>query len=796
MRNPSPPGRVGCGDRPTPVIRWQGVKHSSRHGFVDATQPKFGAPASRVRRRPQPAPLFEVDASKLDPPLLRTGIVDRGALVERLVAAPQAAVLAVVAPAGYGKTTLLAQWAAIKRPRLAWLSADARDNDPSVLLTHLAVALDRVERIDPTVFRSVATPGAGMAGVGRLASSISSMSAPIAIVLDHAEALTSRVCRDLVGELAVRLPSGSQLAIGSRQQPPVPVPVLRARGSISELGIDDLAMTGSEARELLHAAGVRLDDDRVDELIASSEGWPAGLYLAALAINAGSRETGPRFTGGDRFVADYIRSELLNRVSRADASFLTRTSILDRLSGPLGDAVTGRHGSGEVLDRLERRNLLVIPLDRNGEWYRYHHLFRDLLRTELRRREPDIVATLHTRAAAWYEEHDLPEAAIEHAHRSDDVDWVARLVLKVANPVWASGRLDTVLRWMDWFTANDLIDTQPAIAVHGALIYALNGRAGDAERWARAAERTTLTGTLDDGNTMAGSLAYLRTLLCRDGPDQMRRDAQLALEGLGPLSPYRAAMLHAAGAADLLEGDLDGADVNVARALQEATAADLLPFVPLVLAERGIVATEREDWSQAEALAAQVLALMDGGRYDHYWTSALAYAFAARVAARLGDLEVVRDLAGRAALLRPLLTHALPIVSVQALLELARAYLAVGDRDGVSAVLRQIRDIHQHRRDLGNLPAQAEELGSRMQRLTGEMLGISQLTTAELRVLQLLPTHLSMIEISEHLFVSPNTIKSHTVSIYRKFGVSSRGETIARMYVLGLVAHPVTRHGQ
>ena len=235
-------------------------------------------------------------------------------------------------------------------------------------------------------------------------------------------------------------------------------------------------------------------------------------------------------------------------MSRADVSFLTRTSILDRMSGPLCDVTAGRTGSSRVLDRLERRNLLVLPLDRRGDWYRYHPLFRELLlrRADAARARHRPGAPLPRRGVVRGER-PVPSRPSSTPSTPDDADQVARLVLKVANPVWASGRLDTVLRWMEWFTANDLIESQPAVAVHGALIYALIGRAGDAERWARAAERTTFSGTLADGNTMESSLAYLRALLCRDGVDEMRQDAQVALEGLGPLSPYRAAMLHAAG---------------------------------------------------------------------------------------------------------------------------------------------------------------------------------------------------------------------------------------------------------
>ena len=269
-------------------------------------------------------------------------------------------------------------------------------------------------------------------------------------------------------------------------------------------------MDGGEATALLAGAGVDLAPADVDRLVARTEGWPAGLYLAALAMNAGSPHlaVASSVTGTERFIAEYLRSEFLDRVSRSDVLFLTRASILDRMSGPLCDQTVGRTGSSRVLHRLEQRNLLVIPMDRDGEWYRYHHLFRELLYGELMRREPETVGELHLRAASWYEANHLPEAALEHAQHAGDVEGVARLVLALANPVWGSGRLDTVLRWMSWFEDRELIVEQPGVAVHGALILALVGNAPDAERWANAALRTTRTGTLSDGNTLEGTLAY------------------------------------------------------------------------------------------------------------------------------------------------------------------------------------------------------------------------------------------------------------------------------------------------
>ena len=225
--------------------------------------------------------------------------------------------MAVVAPAGYGKTTLLAQWAARLGPRVAWVSLDDRDNDPAVLLTYLAVALDRVERIDPTVLRSLGSRGGGIADVGRLVGSLTSWETPIVVVLDQAETLTNRACRDIVAELAVRLPSGSSLAIGSQQELPLPVARLRAQGGMVEIAARDLAMDADEARALLGGAEVELSDVDVNELVERTEGWPAGLYLAALAMNAGSPRSsaGTVAAGDDRFIADYLRSEFLDRVS-------------------------------------------------------------------------------------------------------------------------------------------------------------------------------------------------------------------------------------------------------------------------------------------------------------------------------------------------------------------------------------------------------------------------------------------------------------------------------------------------
>jgi len=426
---------------------------------------------------------FELPESKFHPPRPRTGIVVRTALVGRL-AATTAPVITVSAPPGYGKTTLMAQWAERTGSRAAWLSCYEGDNDPVVLLSALAVALDRIGPVDPAIFSALASAGADITMVPKFVSAVASVRPPVIVILDHVEAVTNRQCLNTIAEFALRLPPGWQLALASRTVVPLPTARLRALGGIFEVTADDLAMGPLEAGSLLKGAGVDAEEASLRDLLQRTEGWPTGLYIAALAIKSGTRQSdvGFTFTGDDMYMGDYLRSELLDRISAAEASFLVRTSVLDRMCGPLCDAILGEPGSGAVLEQMEARNLLVVPLDRRREWYRYHHLLRELLQAELRRREPGLVLDLHFRAAAWFEANAMPEAAIEHTHAAGDYDRLARLILELQQPVWATGRMETVRRWMDWLRDVTAAEHYSAVAANGALIYVLLGQPGEAER--------------------------------------------------------------------------------------------------------------------------------------------------------------------------------------------------------------------------------------------------------------------------------------------------------------------------
>ncbi len=439
-----------------------------------------------------------------------------------------------------------------------------------------------------------------------------------------------------------------------------------------------------------------------------------------------------------------------------------------------------------MLEQLERRNLLVVPLDRRREWYRYHHLLREVLTEELLRREPGLVPQLHARAAAWFEAHGLADEAIEHAQEAGDADVVARLVLEHMQPTWASGRVDTVLRWVTWFDRESGLQLYPGIAVHGALIFALLGRVGEAEAWAEAARSAPPEVVLPDGNTTGALLAYLRAILARDGLEAMRADARASLAGLAPSSPYRATMLFTEGMSHLLQDDLDEADPILALAREDAERAGALPLAAMILAERCIVADRRNDIGQVDNLAAQALTIVETGGFEHYWTSALVYAWSARAALGRGDVRVARLHAGNCARLRPLLVPSIPVAPVQALLVLARVYLGLGDAAGAQEAAGQAEEILAEHPRLGALHDEARALRHTLDRVAADPVGASSLTAAELRLLPLLATHLSLGEIGERLHVSRATVKSETTSIYRKLRASSRGEAVSRARELGL----------
>jgi LuxR family maltose regulon positive regulatory protein len=467
-------------------------------------------------------------ATKLHLPRARPGFLARPRLLERLTDGAARELTLVCAPAGFGKTALLADWARGSHRPVAWLSLDAGDNDPARFWRYVAAAIGRLRPevgqwltalLDPPPrsFEAVATA---------LVNQLAAGSEGIVLVLDDYHLVEAPPVHESIGLLLGHLPPQLRLVVASRSDPPLGLARLRGGGQLAELRAADLRFTAEETAAVLHAAlGAGLPEAAVAALAARTEGWAVGLQLAALSLQ---RRADPArfvatFTGSHRYVLDYLTQEVLDRQPEQLVTFLLETSVLDRLSGPLCDAVTGRHDSQALLEQVERANLFLHPLDEVRGWWRYHHLFADLLQARLQQEQPDQVAELHRAAAAWHEEHGLADEAIRHALAAGDAAWAARLVGRHAQALLERLEGPTLHRWLAALPP-DVVRSQPRLRLAQAIIALIGGRVDAAEALIAQAERTFGVaappepppgGTPSGLGNVAGMLAWLRAELAR-----------------------------------------------------------------------------------------------------------------------------------------------------------------------------------------------------------------------------------------------------------------------------------------
>jgi len=759
---------------------------------------QYGVPGQREQAGARDQGLrFDLFAAKLLRPLVRPGTVSRSALLERLAQDDSRPIVSVVAPPGYGKTSVLSQWAESSGRAFAWVSVDKGDNDPRVLLTYITEALDAVQPIGGRVFDALASPHNSVLGsvLPRLGSAFLSMTTPVVLVLDDVHLLHDSECRAALSVLADHVPAGSRLVLAGRTRPPLRVVRLRTAARILEIGPAELSFTVAEAAALLRNAGLTLTGDEVAELHRRTEGWPAGLYLAALYLREGGSlgTAAVSFGGDDRLVSEYMESEFLARISRQQRVFLTRTAVLERMSGPLCEAVLELPGSAATLAGLVQSNLLLVPLDRRGQWYRYHHLFRDMLLSESDRLEPGLIPVLRRRAAAWCLENNQPEEALEYSIAAGDVDTAARLVQALCFPAYLQGRRATTQQWFTWLDGHGGIEEHPVAAVQAAIIFALTSRPAEAERWADAVDRWQYGDPArPDAPATEAMAAIMRAGLCRRGAGQMRADADEAARRFaadGGVHPSSAVLMKSSaalyqGIARFLCGDLDGGDAYLQDAVSIGAAGDVPETVAVALAERSLLAMARNQWDQAGALADQAGAILRTAGTEVL----VAYAAQARTALHRGDVPAARRLLLGAQRWRHMLTYAIPHQAVQARIELARAHLALADPAGARTLMREADEILKHRPGLGILVTDAKMLRAQLARQHGAGApGASALTAAELRLLPLLSTHLSFPEIGAEFFLSPHTIKSQAYSLYRKLDVSTRSQAVIRARDLGML---------
>ena len=738
---------------------------------------------------------FELLESKLRPPRVRSRSVKRTALVAQLEESVDSPIVIVCAGAGYGKTTTLAQWVSGSAHRFAWVSVDRHDNDPVVLLTYIAAGLDAVTPIDPGVFEALATPGASLETklIPRLGAAIARVGEPVVLVIDDVHAITRQESVDAIVALAGHIAQDSRLVLATRDPAALPLGRWRARELTLEIGTDDLCMDVDEAGALLEHAPGQFSSEDVVALVNRTEGWPAGLYLAGLSAAANAGRGGDvTVTGNDPHVHDFLRSELIASLPPDELRFLTRTSVLDRLSGPLCDAALDAGGSAEMLEALERSNHFVIALDRDRMWYRCHYLLRELLITELPRHEPELVAPILGRASDRCLAAGDDVEAVAYAQAAGDLERVATAVARLAQPVFHSGRVATVDQWLVWLGEQEGIERYSALAVIAAIFCCVNGQPAETDRWTALAELGGDDGMLADGTASIGSWrSLLRAFRCRDGIDAMCDDAGFAVRTLAATSPWRPPAMALLGMSKLLTGDDQAADDLFVDAAAEARAFATVRATPVVVpvaqAERALVAIAREQWVEAATHAEQAVWTTQRSRNHEAPLHALVYAVAACTALHVERPDSARTFLTEAQRRLPGLTYALPVPAVQARLEMARAYIGLADHAGARTALGEIDAISRHVADLGPLDEHAARLRATLTTAAHGELGASALTAAELRILPLMTTHLSYREIGERRFLSGHTVKSHAMSIYRKLDVTSRNEAVERARELGLL---------
>jgi LuxR family maltose regulon positive regulatory protein len=729
---------------------------------------------------PQPGGLLR---TKLTVPRPRPGALPRTELIEHLsaVAAPGRLTL-VVAGAGWGKSTLLASWVD-RQPdadRYAWLSVDEGDNDIVRFWSYVIAAL---AAHDPGSLaasaRLLAAPGVTVVDevVPALLNELSVVTEPLTLVVDDYHVLTNVEVHRSMQLLVEQLPSGLRLVIASRTTPALPLMRLRGQGRLAELTVAQLRLSASDAAELLRReTGTKRAPAEVDLLHARTEGWLAGLHLAALSLRTHAEHTveiAAGFGGDDRFVGEYLHTEVLAQLPDDLRLFLRRSAVVDRFCPDLCDTLTGRSDSAELLARVERAHLFLVPLDTRGEWYRYHHLFADVLRQELHRAEPDVVPQLHRRAADWFAGHDLPLDAVRHALTSGDTVRAAELVAEHGPVAALQGYADTALGWLQSL-GEDAWTTDVRLCLAGMTVATLASRPAELVRWTDLAQtvldRSDLEADLED--EVRFRLALAQWSIASFAGDSVTalhhaENVERLAEGGSPVR--RLGGLSAVGLSRLRAGRLQAADVALTRAgaLAHELGNDLgvmtIRGAQSVIAAVGGLAYEAERLAAEAESRSNVHALAE--HYDRFYVP-----FARGwLALQRGDVEPARDLLRRALQLvrrSPLLVDTAEVLTV-----LSTAEHRLGDAEAGRRHLVEAQQLLEHCPDPGHLLVDPR----RTPLNSSPPVPRTPLSLREIDVIVLVAEGFTSQQIGARLGLSRRTVEAHLATIYRKIGVTRRG---------------------
>ncbi|MGN6371756.1 MAG: LuxR C-terminal-related transcriptional regulator [Solirubrobacteraceae bacterium] len=682
--------------------------------------------------------------------------IERPELVRRLMQAPKHAVIALLAPAGYGKSVLLSLWAECDPRTFAWLQLSPAESNPTLLRRRLAQTL----------------------------APLSESAEPAVLVLDR---LASPEALAIVAELAHDPPPALTLALASRGDPPLALGRLRADERLLALGAAELAMSLQETERLMQIVGVTLDRQALQRLAARTEGWPAGVHLAALSLRTRTASDSEiDITGADHTIAEYVSEEVLAAIDTDTRAVLSRASILDELSGAMCDAVLARQGTGRLFAELAATGTMLVALDPAHTRFRCHRLVRDVLRRELELCKPAEIPLLHRRASDWLAAHGESERALEHALAARDTQLAGKLAWARAAEI-LYGHDDRVKQWLSGLTAQEIASSPPLalIAAHSDVAF---GNLPSARHWSRLAEEALGHPHSDDPGTsslLAGA-QLVHAISAPNGIERMADEMELIQRQLDPGNALRPLAIMLGGVAARLLGERERASALHGQVLDDCSHEAMPLLAALSLTQLALIALEAGQLEQAEdrAAEAELLACDLGARRF----TALTHATLAIVKSRRGLAEDAKRELGCASRLLALPGELMPWLEVETRVLMARTSVRLADAAHARALLSAASRLARRHEPVPRLLSWIDETWAEIDELgAASMSGPGSLTMAELRVLRFLPTHLSFREIGQRLHVSGNTVKSQAHAIYAKLDAASRTEAVARASALGLI---------
>jgi LuxR family maltose regulon positive regulatory protein len=738
---------------------------------------------------------------RLRPPVALHGSVARQPLLDLLAGYASAKLVLVVAPAGWGKTWLLRDWClAADKPRTTWLSVDQGDNDPAQFWAGVVAAVDGVSpgigaaALQVLNAARVKTPDALM---GPVINDIARMPERVTLVLDDFHLITNAEILRNVAYLVEHLPPTLGLVVASRSQASLPLARMRAGGELAEIQADDLRFSEGETKDLLNGTlGLALPPEDIHALLERTEGWAAGLYLAGLSLR-GHKDPArfiQGFGGDDRHIADYLTAEVLSGRTAEVRTLLLRTSVLDRFSGPLCDAVTDGSGSQSVLEELERSQLFLEPLDTTRNWYRYHRLFAELLRRELHRSEPGLAPLLHQRASAWHRQHGSIGEAIDHAVMASDLADARELIAGHSTTLIDQGLAEDVETWLDRLPAEMIVEDARMCLIRGSLGRHL-GRPDDVKSWVAAAEAAEPQVRSPEGPAeRSASIESAASVLWADYYHLVGDLA--SAEAVS----RRAAGFEAAGTAHVHSEALAALGANLLWSAQDAEASSILEQVAgptrslasnlarvRALSCLAAISARAGDLEACERQVHSAIDLAARHSLGEYWITTTAMVTSAELAADRGELTEAETTA-LAALECARRGHA-RLETAIALLCLAKIRWRTGNADDARVRISQASDV------IGRCaaPGILTELLTEAERLTGQHVSVpirvppqragvsppDTLTRREAQVLELLAAGRTNNEIAVQLVVSIHTVERHLQNAYRKIGVRNRADAAA-----------------